>query len=346
MLADETDFVIGVDTHRDEHALAVVVAASGVVGAMRRIRADRAGYRAALRFVLAKAPARRVWAVEGTGSYGAGLRALLERQGERVVEISRPGPKRRGQGKSDELDAIAAAHAALGQERLAAPRSDSISQALRPLLRTRASAVVARTAALNELRALLVTAPDELRSRLRRLSRGRLVAACSGLRGHSSWPLDEQTLVCSLRVLATRIKRLDQEAGELEAEISELVKSTAPQLLGLCGVGPISAATILISHAQPGRIHSEAAFAQLAGAAPIPASSGLTTRHRLNRAGDRNLNQALHTVILSRLKHDPRTRTYLERRIHQGKSRRDAIRILKRYLARSLYRQLQARPVT
>jgi transposase len=347
MLADETDYVIGVDTHRDEHALAVVAAATGGVGAVRRIRADRAGYQAALGFGRAKAPARRVWAVEGTGSYGAGLRAYLERQGERVVEISRPGPKRRGSGKSDELDAIAAARAALSQERSALPRSDSLSRALRPLVATRESAVVARTASLNELRALIVVAPEELRGRLRGLTRGRLVRVCSGLRGHPSWPVDAHSLVCSLRILAQRITRLEQEADALEAEITRLVKRHAPQLLSLSGVGPISAATILISHAQPGRIHSQAAFAKLAGAAPIPASSGLTIRHRLNRGGDRKLNRALHTIILSRLKHDPPTRAYLQRRIQQGKTRREAIRILKRYLARSLYRQLQAQlPVT
>jgi transposase len=346
MLADQADYVIGVDTHRDDHTLAVVSAVAGHVGLTRQVRADLEGYRDALGRAEKAAPGVRVWAIEGTGSYGAGLTRYLREHDELVVEISRPGPKRRGSGKSDELDAIAAARLVLSGDRLALPRSGALSHALRPLVSTRESAVSARTVAINELRALLVTAPEKLRSRLRGLAPGQLVEACRALRGHPSWPSETRTLVGALRSLARRIVLLEAEAAELEAQIKALVSAHAPQLLALRGVGPISAAQILISHAQPGRIHSEAAFAQLAGAAPIPASSGLITRHRLNRGGDRRLNRALYTITQSRLRHDPETRTYLQRRLQQGKSRRDTIRILKRYLARSLYRQLQAMPVT
>jgi transposase len=344
MLADSYDVVIGVDTHRDTHALAAVRAFDGAVLGICSISTDPAGYRAALAFVDEQAPGRRAWALEGSGSYGAGLARTLGEAGERVIEIDRPNRGPRARGKSDQLDAIRAAHTALGREQHATPRGGQTHDALRALLSTREGAMHARTQAVNQLRALVATAPDTLRERLRRQTTAQLLRRARSLRSSSKTPPDRQSMILALQLTARRIEALSDEVDKLDHAIATIVSETAPQLLAERGIGPISAAQLLVSWSHPGRIRSEAAFAQLAGAAPIPASSGQTRRHRLNRGGDRQLNRALHTIILSRLKHDPRTRAYLARATHQGKTRRDTIRSLKRYLARHLYRLLEPTP--
>jgi transposase len=347
MLADSYDVVIGVDTHRDQHALAAVRSFDGAVLATRSISADPSGYRAALCFAAEHAPARRAWALEGSGSYGAGLARALATEGERVLEIDRPNRgSKRANAKSDELDAVRAARSALGREKQAIPRGGPTHDALRALITTRDAAVHARTAALNQLRALIATAPDTLRERLRGQTTPALLRRVRGLRTSSKVPLDQQAVILAIRLTARRVEQLIGEAATLERAIGTIVNETAPQLLAEPGVGPISAAQLLISWSHPGRIRSEAAFAQLAGAAPIPASSGQRTRYRLNRGGDRQLNRALHTIILSRLKYDARTGDYLARATLQGKTRRDTIRSLKRYLARHLYRLLEHTPPT
>jgi transposase len=347
MLADSYDVVIGVDTHRDQHALAAVRSFDGAVLATRSISADPSGYRAALCFAAEHAPARRAWALEGSGSYGAGLARALATEGERVLEIDRPNRgSKRANAKSDELDAVRAARSALGREKHAIPRGGPTHDALRALITTRDAAVHARTAALNQLRALIATAPDTLRERLRGQTTPALLRRVRGLRTSSKVPLDQQAVILAIRLTARRVEQLIGEAATLERAIGTIVNETAPQLLAEPGVGPISAAQLLISWSHPGRIRSEAAFAQLAGAAPIPASSGQRTRYRLNRGGDRQLNRALHTIILSRLKYDARTGDYLARATLQGKTRRDTIRSLKRYLARHLYRLLEHTPPT
>ena len=341
MLADSYDVVIGVDTHRDAHTLAAVRAFDGAVLAQVTISADAAGYRAAVGFVDEQAPGRRAWALEGTGSYGAGLARMLAGAGERVIEIDRPTRAARGRGKSDQLDAIRAARTALGRDRHAHPRGGETHDALRALLSTREGAVNARSAAVNQLRALVATAPEELRERLRGHTTPQLLRRAGSLHASTKTSPDERSMILALTLTTRRIETLIGEINKLDRAIHQIVSDTAPQLLAERGVGPISAAQLLISWSHPGRIHSEAAFAQLAGAAPIPASSGRTHRHRLNRGGDRQLNRALHTIIISRLKCDPRTTAYAARRAHEGKSRRDTIRCLKRYLARHLYRQLE-----
>jgi transposase len=259
-----------------------------------------------------------------------------------VLEIDRPnrGTKRTN-AKSDELDAVRAARSALGREKHATPREGPTHDALRALITTREAAVHARTAALSQLRALIATAPDTLRERLRGHTTPALLRRVRSLRTSSNAPLDQQAVILAIRLTARRVEQLIREATTLERAIGAIVNETAPQLLAEPGIGPISAAQLLISWSHPGRIRSEAAFAQLAGAAPIPASSGQTTRYRLNRGGDRQLNRALHTIILSRLKYDARTGDYLARATLQGKTRRDTIRSLKRYLARHLYRLLE-----
>jgi transposase len=342
MLADELDYVIGVDTHRDEHVLAVLTAPAGAVVAGEAVRANGRGYRQTLRFAGLYAAGRRAWAIEGTGSYGAGLARYLAERGERVLEVSRtPKAERRLRGKDDALDAARTARAALASDKLALPRAGQRREALRLLLVARRSAVDVRREALGQLRAVIVTAPDQLRQELQRLPVGRLLKRCSRLRRSSSAGADELATRLVLRSLARRIEAATLEAAELERELLGHVRALAPRLLDEPGVGPIVAAQLIVAWSHRDRLRSEAAFARLAGVAPVPASSGQTRRHRLSRGGDRQLNRALHTVVLHRRQHDPTTQAYIARRIAEGKSRRDATRLLKRYLARHLYRLLQ-----
>ncbi len=342
MLADELDYVVGVDTHRDEHVLAVVAAPTGAVLARRAVGANAGGYSAALRFAEEAADGARVWAVEGMGSYGAGLARYLADRGETVLEVSRtPRTERRLRGKDDALDAVRTARAALASEELALPRNGERREALRLLLVARRSAVDVRREALGQLRGVIVTAPDRLREELRVLPTGRLLERWSRLRRSSTAGADELATRLVLRSLARRIDAATREAAELEWEIRAHVRALAPALLDEPGVGPIVAAQLIVAWSHRGRLRSEAAFARLAGVAPVSASSGQTSRHRLSRGGDRQLNRALHTIVLHRRQHDPATRDYIARRTAQGKSRRDATRLLTRYLARHLYRLLQ-----
>ena len=342
MLADELDYVLGVDTHRDEHVVAVVTAPAGALLAGAAAPADARGYRELLRVAEQHAPGRRAWAIEGTGSYGAGLARFLADRGELVLELSRtPRAERRLRGKDDTLDAARTARAALASETLALPRAGERREALRLLLVARRSAVDVRREALTQLRAVIVTAPERLRQQLRRLPEGKLLDRCSRFRRSSSASADELATRLVLRSLARRVRAATVEADELEREILAHVRALAPALLDEPGVGPIVAAQLIVTWSHRGRLRSEAAFARLAGVAPVPASSGQTQRHRLSRGGDRQLNRALHTIVLHRRQHDPATRDYIAKRIAEGKSSRDATRLLKRYLARHLYRLLQ-----
>jgi transposase len=342
MVTEVVDYVVGVDTHRDEHTLALIEAASGAVLAQRAVASTGRGYAQALRFAQQQADGARLWALEGAGHYGAGLARYLSERGETVLEVSRsPRGERRLRGKDDQLDAVRAARAALTSEPLPRPRSGAHREALRLLLLARRSAVDVRREALVQLRSVIVTAPDGLRDELRRLPLQGLLERCSRLRRSSGAAPDELAARLVLRTLARRIEAATVEADELEGEILAHVRALAPPLLEEPGVGPIVAAQLLVAWSHRGRVHSEAAFARLAGVAPLPASSGQTRRHRLSRGGDRQLNRALHTVVLHRRQHDPATKDYIAKRIAEGKSHRDATRLLKRYLARSLYRLLQ-----
>jgi transposase len=295
-----------------------------------------------LRLAQRHAPGRRCWALEGSGCYGAGLASFLNARGERVLEVERPVREgHKGRLKTDLLDAERAARQVLAGTAGASPRLAPDTQALRALLTTRQGAVSACTAALNELHALIITAPPELRERLHNRSETKLLDACVRLRpGHHDTQHAAVTL--ALRCLALRIRQLRNEAKTLEQELARRTQTLAPELLAQPGVGPITAAALLTAWSHKGRLRSEAAFARLAGTAPIPASSGKTTRHRLDRGGDRQLNRALHTIALTRRRIDPETQAYINRRLNEGKTQRDAVRSLKRYLARSLYRQLEA----
>ncbi len=344
MLADELDYVLGVDTHRDEHVLAVVAAPAGVMVAGGSASANARGYRELLRVADRYAQGRRAWAIEGTGSYGAGLARYLAERGEAVLEVSRiPRTERRLRGKDDALDAARTARAALASETLALPRAGERREALRLLLIARGSAVDVRREALSQLRAVVVTAPDRLREQLRGLPTGKLLTRCSHFRRSES-AADELATRLVLRSLARRIQAATLEADELEQEILGHVRALAPALLDEAGIGPVVAAQLIVAWSHHGRLRSEACFARLAGVAPVPASSGRTQRHRLNRGGDRQLNRALHTIALHRRQHDPATRDYIARRIAEGKTTREATRLVKRYLARHLYRLLEQQP--
>jgi transposase len=340
-LAGVIDGVIGVDTHRDTLAAAVTDMVGGLL-AQTSVPADGAGYRQLFEFAQAQVPGRRCWAVEGAGSYGAGLAAFLQARGERVVEVGRPKrPPRRTGAKSDALDAVRAAREALAQDHLLAPRRRGDREALRVLLATRHSACAAKVCHTNQLKALIVGAPEELRAELRGLATKRQIMRCAQLRDRPSRSLEHRMTIKALRLTAQRIQRLAVEAAGLRSDLERLVAAVAPWLLELPGVGPISAAQVLVSWSHAGRLRSEAAFAALAGANPIPASSGQVTRHRLNRSGDRQLNRALHTVVVARLRDDPDTRAYAARRRAEGKSIRDIRRCLKRAVARQFFKLLE-----
>lgn len=345
MLADEADHLIGVDTHRDNHTAAIVDPQTAVIGPKLIVSADRRGYGRLYAFAAEHAPGRRVWAIESTGSYGAGLCAHLAERGERVVEVDRPKRSRRRDGKSDELDAIRAAREALERLHPQEPRRRGDREAIRVLLRTRESAVRQRTAALNHLRALVVSAPEQLRARLRALRQGALVGRCSRLRTTRADSAERRATIVALRATAKRVLALETEARELEAELRPIVGRVCPALLAQRGVGLVSAAELINAWSHPGRVRSEAAFAKLGGVAPLPASSGQTVRHRLSREGDRRLNRALHSIVLTRLRDDQATRAYAERRRSDGRSNREISRCLKRYVARGLFRLLEAEGV-
>ena len=340
-LAETVDGVIGVDTHRDTLAAAATDRVGGTL-AQTSAAADLAGYQELLGFAQAQVPGRRCWAVEGASSYGAGLTAFLQARGERVVEVGRPKRLARRTGaKSDALDALRAAREALACDHPVAPRGRGDRQALQVLLATRHSACRAKVSAIDQLKALIVGAPEELRAELRGLATKRQITRCASLRDRPARSLEHRMTVRALRLTARRIQLLAAEAAALWAELEQLVAAVAPWLLELPGVGPISAAQVLVSWSHVGRLRSDAAFAALAGANPIPASSGQVTRHRLNRGGDRQLNRALHTIVLARLRDDPITRAYAVRRRAEGTSARDIRRCLKRAVARQLFKLLE-----
>jgi transposase len=345
-LREVVDVVIGVDTHVHTHSAAAVDVRTGGVLDEITVEATADGYAQLVEFADEQA-VLRAWAIEGTGGHGAGLTRHLERGEEVVIELDRPErAKRRHGAKSDPLDAIRAAREALARPRLGAPRSGGDRQALSVLLAARRSAVNAATVAQRQVFSLVIAAPEQIRRRFRGQKVPEMIRTAAGLRVHASWDVETSTTVTALRSLARRARALAEEAAEHEKAIRTIVRSWRPDLLAQLGIGPIVAATVLCAWSHPGRIHSEAAFAMLAGAAPIPANSGqVTNRHRLNRYGDRQLNRALHTIVLSRIRYHQATRDYVARRTSEGKTTREIKRCLKRYIARDLYRLLEHHPI-
>lgn len=339
--SDAGRVVVGVDTHKDEH-VAVAIDGIGARLGEYRLRTTPGGYADLDRWATGMGEVS-AFGVEGTGSYGAGLSRFLSGRGRRVIEVSRPDRStRRRLGKSDPIDAEAAARSVLGGVAQGSPKSGTASvEMIRMLKVAKNSALKARTQAINQLRARVLTAPAELRQTLNELTAVRLVRRCAGLRpGDLETPSAAAKL--AVRSIARRHHHLSAEITVLDAEIAPLAAKTAPALLQAFGIGPDVAATLLITAGDnPERLRSEAAFAALCGVNPIPASSGKTNRHRLNRGGDRRANAALHQVVIVRLRHDPRTREYMKRRTTEGRTKKEVIRCLKRYVAREVYLILQ-----
>lgn len=358
---DILQVTLGVDTHADSHVAAVIDPLGRHLG------------QASFDTTVAGFKALSAWAnsfgtitlagVEGTGAYGAGLGRFLIAEGIAVVEVDRPDRKtRRDLGKSDPIDAYAAARAAAGGRASGIPKTRTGDvESVRVLRVARTGAVRARAKALTQLKSLIITAPDTLRAQLSGLTSARLVAACARLRpARDEAPIPSPFMkraprpgrlvdptAATKRTLASiagRVQILDVEIADLDDDLHAIITPLAPTVLAINGVGLDSAGQLLVTVGDnPERITSEAAFAHLCGVAPIPASSGKTTgKHRLNRGGDRAANAALYRIVLSRLRHDPATRAYVERRTATGKSKKDIIRCLKRYIAREIYTAIQA----
>ena len=331
----------GVDTHLDVHVAAALDSVGGLLG-VESFPADAAGYRRLLAWLRSFGTVALV-GVEGTGSYGAGLTRHLQANGVAVVEVDRPNrQERRRAGKSDPLDAIEAARAAQSRRaKGAAKNRNGNVEAIRVLRVARSSARKDRARALNQLRSLVSTAPEELRGKMRDLSACRLVDKTAGFRPNGRTDVTSATKL-AMRSLAGRIRDLDVEIAELDAVLGPLVETTAPDLMTRPGLGPDTAGALLVAAGDnPDRLRNEATFAHLCGASPLDASSGKQLRHRLNRGGDRQANSALWRIVITRLASDPRTRRYVERRCKEGLTKTEAIRCLKRYVAREVFYYLQ-----
>jgi transposase len=332
---------IGVDTHADAH-VAVALDQLGARLDELHIATTQAGYADLERWAVGLGPIN-AFGVEGTGSYGAELARVLRRRGHRVVEVNRPDRATRHRlGKSDPIDAEMAARAVLSGVAAGTPKdADGDAEMVRILKMAKDSAVKSRTQALNQIKAILVTAPGPLRETLAGLTVGKLLDRCASFEPGA---LTSPAAVAqhALRLLARRNLQLRAEVKALQADIARLATRTAPQLLNIFGIGPDGAATILVTAGDnPQRLRSEAAFAALCGSNPIPASSGKTNRHRLNRGGDRQANATLHRIAVVRLRwHEP-THKYMGRRLAEGKTKAEIMRCLKRYIAREIYHVLR-----
>jgi transposase len=337
---EPTRVIVGVDTHRDVH-VAVALDQLGRRFDQIELATTRAGYERLLAWAESLGVVE-AFGVEGTGCYGAGLARHLRGHDVLVVEVMRPNRQtRRRKGKSDPTDAEAAARAVLSAQAGGSPKAgDDLVEMIRVLRVARGTALKARTQAINALRSLLVTAPPELRDQLRALSITRLVSKAAQLRaGELDGPLSASKL--AFKHLARRCQALDAEIGSLNNQLARLTAAASPRLLNTFAVGADSAGALLVAAGDnPDRLRSEAAFSMLCGSSPIPASSGQTNRHRLNRGGNRQANAALHRIVLVRLRYHQATKDYVERRTHEGKSKREIIRCLKRYVAREVYAAL------
>lgn len=329
----------GVDTHKELHVAAVIDRSETVLAA-RSFSTTRAGYRALLAWIAEFGELARI-GIEGTGSYGAGLTRHLAKAGVTILEVDRPDRSdRRRKGKDDDLDAINAARAALHQRRTAIPKSkDGAVEALRVLRVARAHAVRERRNTLQLLRMTIVATPEELRDQIRNLTRMQLIRILAAWRPDVSNAADPVTAYrVALKSMARRYLELSDEITDLDELINPLVEALAPQLLKRVGIGVEVAGQMLVTAGDnPNRMKSEAAFAMLCGVAPLPASSGMTQRHRLNRGGDRQANRALHLAVISRIRLDPKTQAYVAKKTTEGRSKLEIIRCLKRYLAREIY---------
>jgi transposase len=330
----------GVDTHADVHVAAAVDQAGRLLGT-RSFPAGEAGYAALLAWLRSHGPLERV-GVEGTGSYGAGLARCLAAAGAVVLEAPRPDrQRRRRDGKSDVVDAVSAALAALRGDCGIPKSGDGPAESVRMLRAARSGAMKARTQAGNQLRALALTAPEPVRARLAGLRTPALARAAAAW-GHGDLADPAEGARAAMAAVAARWLALDAEAARLEAAIEDLVgRVAAPGFLARPGVGPMTAAALIAAAGDnPARITTEAAFAALCGASTVDCSSGKQKRHRLNRGGDRQANSALWRIAVTRIRDDPATQAYYAKRTAAGKTRKEIIRELKRYIAREAWRHL------
>lgn len=331
----------GVDTHLDVHVAAVIDGLGGLLG-VESFTTDTTGHHA-LTAWMGSFGAIGMVGVEGTGSYGAGLARHLRTVGLAVVEVDRPNRQERARrGKSDPIDAIEAARAARSGRALGAAKTrDGNVEAIRALIVARRSSREVRVKTLNQIRHLVVTGPDDLRERFRDVPRWRLAEGVAVLRPRHGTDRVRWATKIALATLGRRALALKEEAESLDTLIAELVDEVAPNLVELVGVGPSTAALLLVAAGDnPSRIRSEAAWAKLCGTSPLEASSGKVTRHRLNRGGDRQANHALWRIVITRMGCHPPTKRYVARRLAEGKSKPEIIRMLKRYVAREVYRRL------
>ncbi len=327
----------GVDTHLDVHVAAALDDRGALLG-VKSFGATTEGYKLLLGWLSDFGPVELV-GVEGTGSYGAGLTRHLRAEGVRVVEVDRPNrQRRRRKGKSDPEDAISAARAALSGDAAGEAKSrDRNVESMRVLRVARSSARKARTQALNQMRNLVSTAPEPIRDELRALNVFHLLERASTYRPGTKRDIASLTKF-TLRMLAKRAIVLEEEITEIDAILTPLVNETAPRLVATLGIGTDAASTLLVAAGDnPGRLHNDAAFAHLCGASPLDASSGKNQRHRLNRSGDRLANSALWHIVLTRMVYDPRTTEYIDRRKKEGLTKKEAVRCLKRYVAREVF---------
>ena len=344
MLAETVDAVIGIDTHRDTHEVEIADTAGKPI-AVLRISNDSGGFERLLAAIAEAAPGPRVAVcMEGSRSYGIGLARALGAAGLLVIECEQPSRRqRRGKGKSDPIDAHLAVLAALRLDaaRLPVPRADGDREALRILLVARQEIRAARTAQAGRLRALLLAGDDDTdRRAARKALTGAALAALAGRALPADARREHAVRHAEIRRLALALDQARRQLKDNRAQLLAIVDDIAPGLTSRYGVGPVSAAQAIVSFSHPGRCRNEAAFAALGGTSPIPASSGQTTRHRLNRGGDRALNRASCAIALTRMRSCPRTRAYVARRTAEGKTTREIRRCLKRYIARELYRHL------
>jgi transposase len=335
------DVVLGVDTHLDVHLAVALDHLGRRLGAFS-VPTTKKGYESLLTWAEGFGPVRCA-GVEGTSSYGAGLARHLRAVGIEVREVERPKRRNRGRnGKSDLIDAEAAARAVLAGEAAGEPKSaDGRVEMIRTLRSARRSAVKARSQAANQLQGFVVTAPEELRQRLRELTTKKLVSVAARMRPGKDLDDVQTATKFALRSVARRYQALSQEIAELDAQLDRLVAEAAPELISLPAVGTDHAATLLLTVGDnPERLGSEASFASLCGVSPVEASSGKVVRHRLNRGGNRDANRSLHLICVVRMRVDERTRRYVARRTAEGKSKQEIMRCLKRYIAREVYRVL------
>jgi transposase len=344
MTSNELDVFGGVDTHGRTHHAAAIDGAGRLLGDAE-FAATSAGYAALLAWLTASGRVVKI-GVEGTGTYGAGLARHLAAQGVTVIEVDRPDRKtRRRQGKSDPIDAVAAARAVLAGTATGAPKTRTGPvEAIRALRVARRGAVKARTAALNQAHGLLVSAPEAQRAELAGLTTTALIARCAGFRIDPARLLEPVMATrAALRAIARRVQALEEEIALADARLRPAVTSVAPRTAALFGAGPDVAGQLLATAGDnPERLRSEAALAHLTGISPLPASSGRTDRHRLNRGGDRAANSAIHRIVLCRMRHHEATRAYVARRTAQGLSKKEIMRCLKRYVVREVHTALLA----